>query len=113
MKRTVGVFGLLVVLLAALSSATHAQDTTWTGWISDSQCGAKGMNARHKACAETCVKTNGASWVLVDSKDSRVYPIRNQNVVNADKHLGHQVTVQGRVNNDGTVSISTIGAAKS
>jgi hypothetical protein len=47
MKRTLGVFGLLVVL-TLLSSATHAQDTTWTGWISDSHCGAKGMNARHK-----------------------------------------------------------------
>jgi hypothetical protein len=114
MKRAISVFGLAAVLLVTLSLASRAQDNAaWTGWISDSNCGAKGMNAHHKACAETCVKTNGASWVFVDSKDSRVYPIKNQGMINADTHLGHQVTVQGRVNNDGTLSVDVIGAAKS
>ena len=113
MKRAISVFGLMTLLLTLNLTSRAADDNSWTGWISDSHCGAKGINAHHKACAETCVKTNGASWVFVDSKDSRVYPIKNQGMINADKDLGRQVTIQGRLNNDGTLSIDVIGAAKS
>ena len=113
MKRAISVFGLMTLLLTLNLPSRAADDNSWTGWISDSHCGAKGINAHHKACAETCVKTNGASWVFVDSKDSRVYPIKNQGMINADKDLGSQVTIQGRLNNDGTLSIEVIGAAKS
>ena len=113
MKRAISVFGLMTLLLTLSLTSRAADDNSRTGWISDSHCGTKGINAHHKACAETCVKTNGASWVFVDSKDSRVYPIKNQGMINADKDLGRQVTIQGRLNNDGTLSIDVIGAAKS
>jgi hypothetical protein len=114
MKRAMSMFGLLAVLLATLGLASQAADKdTWTGWISDSHCGAKGMNAAHKACAETCVKANHASWVFVNATDSKVYQIENQNIVNADQDLGHEVTIHGRVNNDGTMSLDKITPAKS
>jgi len=113
MKRAIRVFGLLAVLLAAISLASYAEDkASWTGWISDSHCGAKGMSAGHKACAETCVKNNGATWVFVDAKDSKVYPIKNQGSIQADKDLGHQVTVTGSLNSDGTMSVDSLVAAK-
>src|SRR6516225_7257764 len=78
MKRAISTFGLLAALLAVISLASYAADSSMSGWISDSHCGAKGMNAGHKTCAETCVKQNHASWVFVDSKDSKIYPIANQ-----------------------------------
>jgi hypothetical protein len=113
MKRAIRVFGLLAALVAAISLASYAGDkASWTGWISDSHCGAKGVSAGHKSCAETCVKTKSASWVFVDSKDSKVYPIKNQDSVNADKDLGHQVTVTGRLNDDGTMSVDNLVQAK-
>ena len=54
MKRAIGTFGLLAVLFATLSLATIADNKTmtWTGWISDSTCGAKGASAAHKSCAQ-------------------------------------------------------------
>jgi len=113
MKRAIRVFGLLSVLLATISLASYADDkASWTGWISDSHCGAKGMSAGHKACAQTCVKCNGASWVFVNAKDSKVYPIKNQDAIHADKDLGHQVTVTGSVNSDGTLSVDSLAGAK-
>jgi hypothetical protein len=113
MKRAIRAFGVLAVLLATISLASYANDkASWTGWISDSHCGAKGMSAGHKACAETCVKTNGATWVFVDAKDSKVYPIKNQGSINADKDLGHSVTVTGRLNSDGTISVDSLAETK-
>jgi len=113
MKRAIRMFGLLSVLLATISLASYADDkASWTGWISDSHCGAKGMSAGHKACAQTCVTTKNATWVFVNAKDSKVYPIKNQDAINADKDLGHQVTVSGSVNSDGTMSVDSLAEAK-
>jgi len=113
MKRAIRVLGLLAVLVATISLAGYAEDkASWTGWISDSHCGAKGTSAGHKSCATTCIKSNGATWVFVDSKDSKVYPIKNQDSINADKDLGHPVTLTGRLNNDGTLSVDSLVQAK-
>ena len=61
---------------------------------------------------QTCVKTKSATWVFVNAKDSKVYPIKNQDAINADKDLGHQVTVMGTVNSDGTMSVDSLAEAK-
>ena len=110
MKKVVSSFGLLAILFATLSLAAAADSKTmsWTGWISDSHCGAKGMSASHKACAQTCVKTNGASWVFVNGSDSKVIKIHNQDAINADKDLGSEVKITGHLMDDGSVHVDTI-----
>jgi len=115
MRKAISMFGLLEVLLATIGLASRADEKsmTWTGWISDSHCGAKGMNAAHKACASTCVTKNGASWVFVDGKDSKVIAIKNQDAVKPDEALGHPVTVTGHMNADGSLQVASIAAAKS
>jgi hypothetical protein len=112
MKKALSSFGLLAAMVAALSfgAATFAKDTTWTGWISDSACGAKGANAGHKACAEKCVKEKGASYVFVDSKSKKVYPIHNQDSV-TDANLGQEVTVTGMKESDGSIHVNSIANA--
>jgi hypothetical protein len=114
MKRAISMCSLLAVMLAAISLATFAENKTmtWTGWISDSHCGAKGMSADHKACAETCVKTKGASWVFVSSKTKKVLAIKNQDAVNADEDLGGSVKVTGHVTEDGSIQVDSIAKAK-
>ena len=72
MTTAIRVFGLLALLAAAMSLASYADDkASWTGWISDSHCGAKGMSAGHKSCAETCVESKGASWVFLFRRSIR------------------------------------------
>jgi hypothetical protein len=110
MRKTAIAIAALAVLFATLSLATVADSKTmtWTGWISDSHCGAMGMSASHKACAETCVKTKGASWVFVNGADKKVLNIHNQDVVNADKDLGQEVKVTGHLMEDGTLHVDKI-----
>jgi hypothetical protein len=97
MKRAISTFGLLAMLALAFGVSAHAaaKTTTLTGWISDSHCGAKGMSANHKMCAETCVKTKGAKWVFVNEKTKHVIAIANQDAVHPDEALGHEVKVTG------------------
>jgi hypothetical protein len=111
MKRALSMFGLLAVLVATIGLATKAADRTWTGWISDSHCGAKGMSADHKACAETCVKTKGASWVFVSAKTKKVFAIKNQDAVDPDAALGHPVKLTGHLEADGSLHVASIAAA--
>ena len=115
MKKAISMFGLLAVLLATIGLASRADEkaSTWTGWISDSHCGAKGTNAAHKACATTCVTQNHASWVFVNGKDSKVIAIKNQDAVKPDAALGHPVTVTGHMNADGSLQVDSIAEAKS
>ena len=83
----------------------------WTGWISDSSCGANGAKAAHKACGQTCVKTKGAKWVFVNS-ENKVIAIHNQDAVDGDKDLGQAVTVTGHLMDDGSIHVDKIANAK-
>jgi len=68
-------------LALALCSAvwTLGADGSWTGYISDSLCGAKGANEKHADCA---TKYN------IDAQDK------------VAEHAGHHVTVKGSVDGD-------------
>lgn len=116
MKTAFTTFGLFAMLLVTLTlgAPARAQEKTmtWTGWISDSSCAAKGANAAHKACAEKCVKDKGAKWVFVDSKTKRVLPIENQDAI-SDANLGQEVKVTGTRAKDGAVHVDTIANAMS
>ena len=92
-------FRFASIAAAALFAATMcmAADGTWTGWISDSQCGAKGANAKAGECTTKCVK-GGAKYVFVNDADQKVYVVDAQDKVAA--HAGHHVTVKGSVDGD-------------
>jgi hypothetical protein len=114
MRKAIRMCGLLALLFAAISVAgvtTRASDKamTWTGWISDSHCGAKGMSADHKACAMTCVK-NGSKWVFVNNATKHVVPIANQDAIHPDEALGHPVKVTGHIDK-GVLTIDKLEAA--
>ena len=98
------------IAAAALFAATMclAADGTWTGWISDSQCGAKGANAKAGECTTKCVKEHGAKYVFVNDTDQKVYVVDAQDKVAA--HAGHHVTVKGSVDGD-TLKLSAIEMA--
>jgi len=77
---------------------TMAADGSWTGWISDSQCGVKGANDKAGECTTKCVKEHGAKYVFVNDADKKVYVIDAQDKVAA--HAGHHVTVKGSVDGE-------------
>ena len=84
-----------------------AADSSLTGYIADSKCGAKAANEGARECTIKCVK-EGAKYVFVNDTDKKVYAIDDQQKV-AD-HAGHHVTVKGSVEGD-TLKLTSIEMA--
>jgi hypothetical protein len=100
-----------MAIAAALFAGTLAMaaDSSLTGWISDSQCGAKGAHEGAGECTTKCVKEKGAKYVFVNDADKKVYVVDAQDKV--AEHAGHHVTVQGSVDGD-TLKLASISMAK-
>jgi len=102
-------FTLVAGLTLCAAAFAFAADGTWTGYISDSQCGVKGANEKHADCAAKCVKEHGAKYVFVNDADKKVYAIDDQDKV--APHAGHHVTVTGSVTGD-SLKLSSLSMAK-
>lgn len=112
MKKPYSILALAGVCLLAftLAAASKSKSETWTGWISDSGCAAKGMSAEHKACAVACVHNKGGKWVFVSSDSKKVYAIHNQDMV-SDGNVGMEVKLTGSAQEDGSIHVESIAPA--
>lgn len=91
-------FAVAVAATLFAGALAMAAQGSWTGYISDSQCGVKGANDKAGECTTKCVKEHGAKYVFVNDADKKVYAIDAQDKVAA--HAGHHVTVKGSVDGD-------------
>jgi hypothetical protein len=108
MKKT-SIVLLTLLVMAAFAVAQAGTAGSWTGWITDDHCAAKGAKAEHKDCAIKCLG-NGGKLVFYNPADEKIYSLDKQDV--AEKHLGHEVTVKGEV--DGSaIKVQSIEMAKS
>jgi Protein of unknown function (DUF5818) len=97
-----------LVLALAIPLASAGTKGSWTGWITDDHCGAKGAKAEHKSCAEKCLG-RGSKLVFYNPADEKIYSLDNQDL--AKEHLGHEVKVTGEV--DGSaIKVESIAMAK-
>jgi len=103
MKRT----ALLVTLIMMVAPAMFA--ASWTGWITDEHCGAKGNSAEHKSCAMKCAKEHNAALVFYNNEDKKIYKLSDQKA--AMDNIGHEVTVTGEAK-DGVITVSKIEPTK-
>lgn len=92
-----------LVLLVAVLFTNAADKGKWTGYISDSKCGAGGAKEGHVECATKCIK-EGAAPVLVVGK--KVFKISDPKKVTEDFY-GKKVTITGTLNGD-TLEIESI-----
>jgi len=98
---------LLVFAVLVFGGLCLAADTTVTGVVSDSHCGAKHSAAGNSGCVEHCV-SGGAKYVLVSG--GKVYQVDAQ-----DKFKGmggKSVTVTGAVAGD-SITVANVAEAKS
>ncbi len=99
---------LAFVLALVLAAPSFAADT-WTGWITDSHCGAKGASAKHsKACAEKCAHEKDGKVVFYNNADQKLYDIDKSDL--ALNHVGHEVTVTGTLTGT-SIKVDSIAAA--
>jgi len=103
MKRALIVLVLIALFVPALAAAD-----SWTGWVTDDHCAAKGANADHVGCAKKCLG-RGGKLVFFNSADQKLYNLDNQKL--AEEHLGHQVIVKGTVDGD-SIKVESIEMPK-
>jgi hypothetical protein len=103
-------FAAALAAMFFAATLTMAADGTWTGYITDSKCGAKAAHDGSRECTISCVKS-GAKYVFVNDVDKKVYVVDEQDKV--AEHAGHHVTVKGTVEGDTLKlqSIEMVGAA--
>jgi len=100
------VCGMLLLVFALSAMALYAGE--WTGYISDSQCAAKGEKAEHAGCAKSCIG-RGASAVLVS--EGKVYELDKQD--DAKKLAGDKVVIKGTASEDGkSIKVESIEKAE-
>lgn len=80
-------FSLMVVMASAETSTVN-------GYVSDTQCGAKGASASHAACMNKCL-AKGAKVAIVTDSDQKVLTVDNPEVLKG--HEGHHVAVTGTI----------------
>lgn len=97
-----------LALLSLFAVAAFAE--TWTGYLSDAGCGAKHADGSEKsaACAKACVTKKGAAAVLVVG--DKVVTIDDASKEKVIEHLGHKVTINGKIENEKIV-IESVAAA--
>ena len=105
---------LVVIALLALISIP-ALGEKLTGYISDEQCATSASKAakatdwinpqKFESCAQKCAK-NGSPMVFV-TEDNKVLKLDADSSKKAGGHLGHRVSVTGKVEN-GTLKIEKI-----
>lgn len=101
-------FAVAMAAMLFAGALAMAADGSWTGWIADSQCGAKGAKEGQGECTTKCVKEHGAKYVFVNDADKKVYVVDAQDRVAA--HAGHHVTVKGTVDGE-TLKLTSIDMA--
>ena len=100
-------FALVAVLALPLAAGEMAKGS-WTGWITDDHCGAKGAKAEHtKDCVEKCAH-GGGKVVFYNDADQKLYGIDRAD--EAVQHVGHKVKITGVAEGD-QIKIDTIEQA--
>jgi hypothetical protein len=101
-------FSIAIAATLFAGALAMAADGSWTGYISDSQCGVKGANEKAGECTTKCVKEHGAKYVFVNDADKKVYVVDAQDKVAA--HAGHHVIVKGTVEGE-TLKLTSVDMA--
>lgn len=104
MKRLLYLLCLLVAVFTMTASAGE-----WTGYISDSHCGAKHTDGSQASvnCVKSCVK-GGQKPVFVTA-DNKVVRIANPDAVR-ESQLGKKVKISGELK-DNNLTINSIELA--
>ena len=97
---------IAIVMLAALVFAAISMAASWTAWVSDEKCGAKGANAAHADCAKQCIK--GGMKPVLATDDGKVFQVANPDKLT--QFAGEKVVVTGTETN-GVIQVEKVKKA--
>jgi hypothetical protein len=112
MRTLLSFVAAVFVLAAPLAFAADGAKGEWTGYITDTHCGAKGATKDHTAgCVEKCMKGGSKAELYVES-DKKSYPLNDFSKVKA--LVGQKVTIKGTKDADtGLITIESASKASS
>ncbi len=87
-KISVAFLAVIFMLVAFASAGEMAKAKTLKGWVSDSECAAKG----DKKCSNKDHIAQGAKLVVVTDGDNKIWTVENPDKLAA--HQGHYVQVK-------------------
>ena len=98
------------ILFAIVLTASLAMAKSWTGTISDAKCGKAHADASSKSmeCVQKCVK-GGQAAVFVTG--DQVLKFDGASGGKIKDHLGHKVTINGKLKGD-TITVKSVAMAK-
>jgi hypothetical protein len=98
---------VLSVLWAGSAALAAEPAASWTGWITDTHCGARGANKDHTAaCVEKCMKTGKPQlWVESEKKGHDLDSFDKVKTL-----VGTRVTVKGAM--DSASGVITVESAE-
>ena len=99
----------LLILSAAMTLfSISALAEKWTGYISDEKCAVSGSKAAKasewvnpkafEGCAKKCVKAGDA--IVFVTEDNKILRFEAASIEKAAAHVGHKVSLTGKVEND-------------
>lgn len=97
MKKLLLICLAFCALFMVVNVTFAADDTTVSGWVADSKCGAKAAREGTAECTKKCI-AKGAKMVVVTDGDQKVLTVDNPKKLAG--HEGHHVAVTGSVNGD-------------
>jgi hypothetical protein len=111
MKRFAAVLAVLAIVAAFGAVAGEKQagkEISLTGYLTDSDCGAKNANTKGKSCALDCIK-KGAKVQLYSGE--KLYTLDKVDAL--ESKLGMQVKVTGVLDETtSTIKVTTVEAVK-
>lgn len=96
---------VVAIAFGFVSLASAAPDKpagSWTGYVTETHCGAKGASAEHADCAVKCVKEKGAKWALYTPDDKSVFILSGDDAMMAKMSgmAGKKVTIKGSMDKE-------------
>ena len=106
----------LVTAGVAATAQGQTAESTWTGKLSDSMCGADhkasgGTLEKDHKCTLDCVKGHGSEYIFVNTADKKIYKIGNQKLAALEVHAGHNVEIAGTIKGD-TITVTKVTMKK-
>lgn len=95
--RRLTAFGILVLVASIVYAAGIARPICmeYTGWVTDSECGAKGATVSHTKEHVEQVLGRGGQLLFFSEADHKLYPIADP--VAAMDHVGERIMVDAHV----------------
>lgn len=102
MKRLFTPLLALAILIGTAPLAFGGDDGTWTGYVTETHCGAAGAKAEHADCAVKCVKEKGAKWAIYNTDDKSMFVLSGDDAMMAKMApmAGKKVKVKGTMDKE-------------